>query len=121
MSARLFEIKDWERLAEQADFNAARLAVLCSTSPRQLQRIFQEQFQSTPRRSIRQFQCRLAMKFLANGHSNKETAFELHFAGGSLLSRIQKIFGTPPQVFASNFARRSPELASEKMSLSDSR
>jgi AraC-like DNA-binding protein len=95
--------RDWERLAKQAEFKPAKLAMLCSISERQLQRIFKKTFNCTPRIWLRNIQCRLAKELIAHGYSTKAAAAELHFATEAHFCReFKKIFGASPQCFGPN-------------------
>jgi AraC-like DNA-binding protein len=101
MSARLSNIDEWEQLARQADFQPVRMAALCGISRRQLERFFQEQFQTTPGRWLRVLQCRLAKELVSQGYSTKAAAAELKFASESHFCReFKKMFGASPQTFA---------------------
>jgi AraC-like DNA-binding protein len=95
--------RDWERVAKEAGFRPAEMALLCSISERQLQRIFQKRFHCTPRRWLRELQCRLAKELLAQGYSTKAAAAELHFATDAHFCReFKKAFGASPQAFGPN-------------------
>jgi AraC-like DNA-binding protein len=95
--------RDWERVAKEAGFRPAEMAILCSISERQLQRIFQKRFHCTPRRWLRELQCRLAKELLAQGYSTKAAAAELHFATDAHFCReFKKVFGASPQAFGPN-------------------
>jgi len=98
-----FRISEWQQVAKEADFSAARMASLCSISQRQLQRLFQHHFQCTPSRWLRELQCHLAREFIARGYSNKRVAAELRFASESHFCLVfKKSFGSSPQSFAPN-------------------
>ncbi len=83
MSARLFSKPDWERVAVQAGFRPCQMAALCQISVRQLERLFARTFHQTPKTWLRDFRCRLAMRLIAQGHSNKEVVAELRFGSSS--------------------------------------
>jgi AraC-like DNA-binding protein len=94
---------EWERLAKEAEFKPARMALLCSISERHLERIFKKQLKRTPRRWLRELQCRLARDLIAQGYSSKEAASESGFATSAHFCReFKKIFGASPQCFAPN-------------------
>lgn len=81
------------------------MAVLCSISERQLQRIIRKRFHQTPRRWLRELQCRLAKDLVAQGYSTKAAAAELNFATEAHFCReFKKVFGAPPQSFGPNRA-----------------
>lgn len=95
--------RDWERVAREAGFRPAEMAVRCSISERQLQRIFRKRFDCTPRRWLRELQCRLAKELVAQGYSTKAAAAELHFATDAHFCReFKKVFGASPQAFGPN-------------------
>src|SRR5262249_39598597 len=97
----LLTIQDWEQVAREADFNAAKMALLCSVSERQLQRLFRQHLRCTPSRWLRELQCRLAKHLITRGYSNKAVASELKFASESHFCReFKKIYGTSPRSFA---------------------
>ena len=101
MSANLLTMKEWEQVASEADFNAAKMASLCSISERQLQRLFRKHLHCTPSRWLRDLQCRLAKQLIAQGYSNKAVVTELKFSSESHFCReFKKVFGTTPQSFA---------------------
>lgn len=97
--------RDWERIARDAGFKPAEMAVLCSISERQLQRIIRKTFGNTPRRWLRELQCRLAKELIAQGYSTKAAAAELNFATEAHFCReFKKLYGAPPQSFGPNRA-----------------
>ena len=101
MSARLLRITNWEKLARCADFEPAKMAALCQTSLRTLERFFAEHFHQSPREWARALQCRLARQLIASGYSTKAAAVELKFANGShFCHQFKRIHGVPPQTFA---------------------
>ena len=101
MIANLLTMKEWEQAAKEADFNAAKMASLCSISERQLQRLFRKHLHCTPSRWLRDLQCRLAKQLISQGYSNKAVVTELKFSSESHFCReFKKIFGTTPQSFA---------------------
>ena len=103
MSAAVHRERDWQQVAKQAEFKPAGMAVLCSISERQLQRLFKKRFHCTPRRWLRDLQCRLAKELIAQGYSTKAAAAELGFATEAHFCReFKKVFGASPQSFAPN-------------------
>src|SRR5512139_1278294 len=99
--SNLLTIKEWEQVAREAEFNPARMACLCSVSPRQLQRLFRQHLRCTPSQWLRELQCRLAKQLIAQGYSNKMVAAELKFSSESHFCReFKKVFGTAPQTYA---------------------
>jgi AraC-like DNA-binding protein len=101
MGGRLSKIVEWEQLAKQAGFRPVAMASLCHVSLRQLERLFEQQFQTTPEHWLRALQCRLAKELISQGYSNKAASTELKFANESHFCReFKKAFGVPPQTFA---------------------
>ena len=101
MSSNLLTMKEWEQVAREADFNAAKMASVCSISERQLQRLFRKHLHCTPSRWLRDLQCRLAKQLIVQGYSNKAVVTELKFSNESHFCReFKKVFGTSPQRFA---------------------
>jgi AraC-like DNA-binding protein len=101
VQGKLLTIKEWEEVARKADYNPGKMAVLCSISERQMQRLFQQHVKCTPSRWLRQLQCRLAKQLIAKGYSNKAVAAELRFSSQSHFCReFKKVFGTSPKNFA---------------------
>jgi AraC-like DNA-binding protein len=110
-------MKEWEQVANEADFNAAKMASLCSISDRQLQRLFRKHLHRTPSRWLRDLQCRLAKQLIAQGYSNKAVVTELKFSSESHFCReFKKVFGTSPQSFAPSRARHSSRQPLHKIS-----
>jgi len=108
VSTGLLTIEEWEQVAREADFNPAKMATLCSISERQLQRLFRQHLHLTPSRWLRNLQCRLAKRLIAQGYSNKAAAAELKFSSESHFCReFKKVFGTSPQTFAPTHASYS--------------
>jgi AraC-like DNA-binding protein len=101
MSARFWEIRDWKSLAVKSSFQSAKLAALCSISPRQLQRDFKKYSDATPQAWLRAMQCGFARRLIAEGCSNKEIVTILRFASQPHFCReFKKIFGVSPQSLA---------------------
>jgi AraC-like DNA-binding protein len=97
----LLTMQEWEQVAREAEFSAPKMASLCSISERQLQRLFRKHFNSTPRRWLRELQCRLAKQLVSQGYSSKAAAAEVKFASESHFCReFKKVFGSTPQSFA---------------------
>jgi|GEM_PF-1282967 len=97
----LLTMRDWERLAREAEFKSSKMASLCLISERQLQRLFKKKIKRTPSEWLRQLQCRLARDLICKGYSNKAAAAELKFASTAHFCRVFKnCFGASPQIFA---------------------
>lgn len=101
MSERQEKIGEWEQMAKQAAFKPDTMAALYGCSRRQLERIFDEQLQTTPGCWLRELQCRLAKELVSQGWSNKAIAAELKFANeSSFCKKFNKIYGVSPQTYA---------------------
>jgi AraC family transcriptional regulator len=101
MKSRLEGIQDWEKLAKDAGYDPVDMAALCPISLRQLERFFTLRFGISPRRWLRELQCRLAKELIAQGWSNQAVAQELNFANEShLCHAFRENCGNTPQSFA---------------------
>lgn len=108
MKPRLLCIKDWERLARQAEFEPGKMAALSLISVRQLERFFADHFHQTPREWAKALQCRLARSLIATGYSTKAAAAELKFADEShFCHEFKRVYGVCPQTFAPAWGRHS--------------
>ena len=106
--SKLFEIRDWERLASQARFRPESMAALCPVSLRQLERFFSKKFQKTPQQWARQLRGRLALELISQGWSSKAVAGQLHFWDEShFCNEFKRVHGAPPQAFAPSYHGRS--------------
>jgi len=98
--------REWEELAEKADFNLAKMAARSGLSIRHLQRIFLRDFHCTPKQWLRELRCRRARRLILKGYSSKAAAAELKYATAAHFCReFKKVFGVSPQSFAPNVAR----------------
>ena len=110
---KLLQIRDWERLASEANFRPESMAALCPVSLRQLERFFSKRFQKTPKAWARQLRCRLALELIAQGWSSKAVAGQLHFWDEAHFCKdFKRIYGAPPQSFAPSYEARDPARAS---------
>jgi len=98
---------DWAALARKAEFRPRQLASLFEISQRQLQRMFRQQFNCTPRGWLRSLQCQLAKDLISKGYSNKAVAYDLRFASESHFCReFKREHGLTPREFARDHLRR---------------
>jgi AraC-like DNA-binding protein len=105
MGGRLTRVQDWKQLAQAAEYRPADMAALCGISPRQLERYFHIKFQQTPRKWLRELQCRSARKLIQQGYSNIAVVAELKFASESHFCReFKKFHGFSPQTFSPSFS-----------------
>ena len=108
MSRCLLQIRDWERLAKEAHFQPQVMAALCPISLRQLERFFKQDLHKTPRQWVRDLRCRLALKLVSEGWSNKAVAAELHYWDESHFCReFKRMCGASPQTFGPVYGNTS--------------
>lgn len=79
MSARLERVKDWEALAQAADYQPRIIARSLRISLRTLERYFLSYFGLTPATWIEELRMREAVAFLNQGESVKEVAGRLKY------------------------------------------
>jgi len=97
--------REWEELAQKADFNVAKMAGMSGLSIRHLQRIFLRDLHCTPKRWLRELRCRRAKRLILRGYSSKAAAAELKYATAAHFCReFKRVFGVSPQRFAPNVA-----------------
>jgi transcriptional regulator GlxA family with amidase domain len=97
----LLRMTNLEELGAQAKYDPAGLAGLCSVSLRQLERHFRDHKGTTPRKWLRQLQCRKARELIEKGYSTKAAAAEVHCSSEAVLCHFfKKVYGRPPQFFA---------------------
>ncbi len=101
MIGGLLKTQAWEEVAKEAGFKVGRMALLCAVSERQLQRIFSQRIGCTPRRWLRELQCRLAKDLIQRGYTAKAVAAEMRFANEPHFCReFKKVFGASPMSFS---------------------
>lgn len=104
ISRCLVELKvaDWEKLATDAGFKPATLAVLCSIQVRLLQRFFKLRFRQSPAAWMRELRCGRAAALISSGYFTKDAATELGYANSShFCHEFKKVYGVSPQTYAS--------------------
>lgn len=84
-------VKDLERLAVVAHFDARELARLCNLSVRQLERHFQRDLGRTPQNWLNELRLRIAELLLLNGQPVKSVAYTLGFKQASHFCRRFKL------------------------------
>ncbi len=78
--ARIFAIEGgWEKLAEEANYNAREMARLCRLSTRQLQREFRRSLGRTPQDWLNERRLLAAERRLLAGEEIKKLALDLGF------------------------------------------
>jgi transcriptional regulator GlxA family with amidase domain len=100
VSAHLPPFDEWAAHARQAQFSCKLLAMRFGISPRQLERVFQEQFKASPKLWLRRERMKRAAHLLLEGQAVKSVATDLHFRGADTFCRAFKNhFGHRPEVF----------------------
>lgn len=94
--------KDWTQLAARARYNSRNLATLREITPRQLQRIFQNQIGRTPQDWLNEQRIFAAQQLLQAGTPVKRVAIELGFKQPSHFCRqFKSLSGITPGKFKS--------------------
>ena len=97
MNSRLLEVKNWECLAQDANYSAGVLAKGCRISVRQLERFFVETTGESPQHWLNRLRHERALKWLQEGCSVKETALGLRYKSIAHFSReFKREHGFPP-------------------------
>ena len=109
MRSRLSRVSNWEELAEEAGYNAKKLAERCGVSRRQLERFFPITTGKTPQQWLNYLRQQKAYELIASGQSAKEVAIRLGYKQPSHFSREFKRFhGVPPsELLAVDFSAMS--------------
>jgi len=87
MGRLLLLLSHLEELAQNANYDANKLAKLCGMSPRQLRRHFRQEFQRPPQSWLDSHRMKLAKEMLLAGDSVKKVAIELGFKHASHFCR----------------------------------
>jgi AraC-like DNA-binding protein len=77
----------WEELAQAVNYDANKLAELCSISTRQLRRHFHQKFQRSPQNWLNDYRMKAAERMLLAGDPVKKVALELGFKHSSHFCR----------------------------------
>jgi AraC-like DNA-binding protein len=94
----------WERLAAEALYRPARLAVLCNVSLRTLQRHFQRTYGTTLSAWMNTLRLAKAYERILSGEAVKLVAFELGFKQLSHFSRaFKETHGVAPRLIAAQY------------------
>jgi AraC family chitin signaling transcriptional activator len=102
MSARLYHVRNWIELAQQAKWSASALAKTSGVSVRTLERFFLNNIGKTPKVWLTEQRQEQAIKLLRDGASVKDVAARLGYRQASNFSRKFKIhWGSSPLVHTS--------------------
>ena len=97
MNTKLNYVQNWLELAKQSNWSVARLARLCGVSVRTLEMFFLKTWSASPRTWLNEQRQKLAVEFLRDGKSVKETATELSYLHAHNFSRqFKKYWGHYP-------------------------
>lgn len=97
MASRLDRITDWEMIAEQCGFSAAKMAEQCGISTRQLRWYFRECRGFALKKWLDELRAEAAAKMLQNGDSVKSIAVDLGFKQRSHFSKFfKRVTGIAP-------------------------
>jgi AraC-like DNA-binding protein len=109
MASRLIRVTNWEELAEEAGYNAKKLAERCGVSRRQLERYFPRVTGKTPQQWLNYLRQQKALELIASGQSVKEVSFRLGYKQSSHFSREFKRFHgvAPSELPAPDFSSMS--------------
>ena len=77
--ARWWTIQNWQKLGEEARYDARELARLCNLSSRQLQRAFRRRFGRSPQDWLNELRIENAQQLLLSGETVKSVALNLGF------------------------------------------
>lgn len=92
--------EDWRQLAISARYDSRNLAELIKITPRQLQRIFRNEFGQTPQDWLNEQRILAAKQLLRTGEAVKKIALDLGFKQSSHFCRQFKILnGLTPSEF----------------------
>jgi AraC-like DNA-binding protein len=87
MNSRLIEVKNWEELAQAANYSASALSQRCQISTRQLERFFSESKRKPPHDWLNELRQERGLQLLRQGCSVKEAAISLGFKTVAHFSR----------------------------------
>lgn len=100
MGAHLNRIENWLQLAQEANWSVAVLAKNCGVTVRTLERHFNKNMGTTPKRWIAKQKQQKVLKLLEVHHSVKETAVSLGYRHPTQFSHEFKMYwGCPPTSF----------------------
>jgi len=100
VSSRLDQVTDWAALAKAGHYCAARLALNCGVSPRQLERYFQTKYGVAPHQWLCELRLRTAVELIRDRTMVKEVAIELGYKHAAHFARdFKKCFGVSPSCF----------------------
>ena len=103
LSPRLFTLAQWHDLARRASFNLQRISLLpeVAVSVRTLERVFEQNFRSTPSYFLMRWKAEGARDYIAaTGAGNKQAAAAFGFFDEAHLCHVFKqLFNRSPQSY----------------------
>jgi len=97
MRSRLHHIRNWEELAEPSRYSAKKLATLCGTSLRHLERYFLETFRQKPHEWLARLRQAKARRLIMARRPVKEVAARLYYKSVASFSReFKRVHGSNP-------------------------
>lgn len=102
------KVRELVHLNPDSPFRTEDLAAMLATSERQLQRVFQNEFDTSPKVFVITVKLELASQMLADGNKNvSEVAYALGFSDPSYFSKVfRKYYGLSPSEYQAERARR---------------
>jgi transcriptional regulator GlxA family with amidase domain len=98
-------VTDWKALAKSSRYCAAKLALQCRVSTRQLERYFQNERGAPPHRWLRSLRLRQAVELIRDQTPLKEVAIELGYRDAAHFAHDFKgYFGVSPGCFGQGCA-----------------
>ena len=106
--SHLDAIKDWEKKAKAAGYDANDMATLCSVSSSQLRRYFASAFGISPQRWLNELRLWHAARILCSGYYVKEVARLLGFADtAQLCHQFKASCGCTPLEYVFRYRERN--------------
>jgi transcriptional regulator GlxA family with amidase domain len=103
MSSRLDRVTDWAALAKSSNYCAAKLALTCRVSTRQLERYFHIKHHAAPHQVLRSFRLRRAVELIRDRMLVKDVASELGYKNAAHFAHdFKEYFGVCPSGFGQN-------------------
>ena len=113
MPTRLSRIRNWDELAERANYSTKELANQCKISVRQLERFFHEAKGESPHQWLNDLRQRRALGLVGESSTMKEVAAQLGYKSLAHFSReFKRAHGCSPSQFGLPPAMPSPAVMS---------